>query len=671
MVVEVNRRFLLEDFVLDPEKRLLSRGGRPVHLASRPFQVLLYLVERRGQLVTRAELLDRFWQGKDVYDVTLTKCIGAIRRALDDSSDHPRFIETRYAEGYRYIGPFAEQIGPRPDGAEFSQVERTRGVRVLIEEVEDPGLGPVRQAAINVTPPAPAAKAHLPAPGRHRRAVTIVVGCVAVALAVTSAILYRSRAGQQDGAPPAAVPSLAVLPLKNLTGDPAKEYLSDGLTESLISALSRISGLKVISRSSVFTFKDKDVSLQEVGRRLGVATVLEGGVRQSGDKMRVDVRLVSVPDGRVLWASDTFDVGAGDIPAIQDVITSNVAASLRPRLLTSEGEKQVAKRQAENVEAYQAYLKGRYFWNKRTPEGLRRALEYFTEAIEKDPQYAMAYSGLADYHDMSFWYVVPPASPRETAAKVREAALKALEIDPTLAEAHSALASAYAHEWDWVNAGKELEFAIRLNPGYARAHHKYAFHLGAMERWDEALREIRLAQELDPLSLPINTDAGAMLYFARRHDEAIAALKKALEIDPSYADAHARLAEAYEQKAMHDEMVAEYLEYKRLRGVSPEKVAAQREAYQGGGVRGFWQEELELLTDEARHSYIPPFQFAEIYARLGDKERAFTQIEKAYRERSATILRIKVPHMDGLRSDPRYVDLLRRAGLPPQITASN
>lgn len=311
---------------LEPGKRLLlNRHGAPVHLAHRPFQVLLYLIEHRERVVTRRELLDRFWEGHDVYEVALSKCVGAIRKALDDRTEDPRYIETRWAEGYRYIGPVTEQpFRPEPTVVE---VERARGVKVVVEEEDE--TSPEREKVLRTESTA----GPLILTGRSRLpwAARLATVFAAVALLAGAVVLYRSRS-RSGGGQSAAIRSVAVLPLKNLTGDPANEYLSDGMTESLISALSRVGGLKVISRGSVFRYKDQEVDPRQAGQQLGVAAVLEGSVRREGDAVRVAVRLASAEDGRVLWASDTHDHTLRDIFALQEEVARGVATELRGKL---------------------------------------------------------------------------------------------------------------------------------------------------------------------------------------------------------------------------------------------------------------------------------------------------------------------------------------------------
>ena len=650
------KTYLLENYSLVPDEQLLSRSGQPIHLPKKPFQVLTYLVEHRDRFVSRAELLDRFWDGKDVYDDALRKCVGAVRKALDDQSDHARFIETRWGVGYRYIGPIEEQVVR--DETTVTEIEKTRGVRIVVEEEEiqhEPAA--VERPGIDFSP---APVLSLPAPKRHTKTVALVLITLAVAIGAIGLVSYRRRPAV-IAIHPAQIRSVAVLPLRNLSNDPESEYFSDGITENLINTLSRIEGLKVISHGSVFAFKGKEIDPREVREKLGVGALLEGSVLKSGERVRINVRLVSTEDGEVLWASDTYERAIGDIFVVQDKITRSVAAGLRIQL-SGEGERQLAKRYTDSVEAYEAYLKGRYFLNKRTPDGIAKAVEYFRRAIEIDPNYALAYAGLADGYDKVYWFMRLP--PEEVMPKEREAATRALALDDSLAEAHVALATVYGNGWDLSNAARENERAIEISPGNAESHHNYAYCLVHLDRPDEGIAEIKRARELDPLNVVMNVDVGEVLLYARRYDEAIEALNHAIGMDANRANAHYDLAQAYERKGMDGEAVEEYLRNEVLDGESQETIAALKAGYAASGLRGFWLKKLEVARERSKRSYTLSIIPARLYARLGDRDRAFDWLEKSYAEHLPTLVDLKVdPMFDDLRSDPRYIDLLRRVGL--------
>ncbi len=653
MAVQVNKIYRLGDFSLDHEKRGLTRGDKEVRLASRPFKVLLYLIEHRERLVTRAELLELFWQGQDVYDETLTKCVGAIRKALDDRLEHPRFIETRYSEGYRFIGPLEEQvISSAPAIIEY---ERTRGLKIIVEEEEIHDSEPAKEQAQPV--PTPTATLSLSAPKSARRIMTLTL--IAVVLTVSALVAYRIRAhntvdAQASRPAPLPLTSIAVLPLRNLSGDPAQDYFSDGLTESFITELARSKGLKVISRGSVFAFKGKETDPREVGRRLNVAAILEGSVYKSGERVRVEVRLVSTEDGRVLWASDTYDRTLGDIFIIEDEITRGVAAGLTPKLNGAVAPA-AAKRFTNNREAYEAYLKGRYHWNRRTDADLLQAIAQFQLAIARDPQYALAYAGLAETYAVQEANAIVP--PRTAAPKAEASATKALELDDTLSGAYAVLGLMKSFsDWNWSEGERMFQQALARDPGYATAHHWYANSLLARGRFEQAEAELQRAQELDPLSLPIANSLGETYYYARQNDRCIAQAKVMLELDPHNGYAPRLLSRAYKQKGMYQEAEA----------ALPQQgdIAYDRALiYAAAGRR----EEARKLTDEVRQSAVAtnsPSAIAVLYAALGDKQAAFAWLEQAYNTHQSDLVSIKVdPAFDPLRSDPRFADLLKRVGL--------
>jgi len=639
----LRKRYLLNGYSLAPDEQLLSHNGQPVHLPKRPFQVLLFLVENRDRFVSRAELLDRFWDGKDVYDDALRKCVGAIRKALDEQPDHARFIETRWGVGYRYIGPLQEQIIPYETA--ITEIEKTRGVRIVVEEEE------IQDAPPTVTAPRlnpPRQRAYVKV-----IALALIVLAMGVAL-VTIMVSQRSRANDNSRT---QIRSIAVLPLRNLTGNVAYDYLSDGLTESLITTLSEERDLTVISRGSAFSLKGKDLDPQEAGRLLKVAALLEGSLRQSGDKLRVNVRLVSTADGKVVWATDSNDRQIGDLFAIQDDIARNLTAHLG---LKPGDREQLARRRTGNVEAYQSYLKARYSLNQRTREGITRSIDYFQRAIELDPKYALAYAGLAEAYDKAYFFNELP--PQQTIAKEKAAATRALQLDDSLAEAHVAMATVYANTWDLANAAREEERAIEIDPLNVEAHHNYAYRLIDLCKPDQAIAEIKRAQELDPLNMVMNIDVGEILLFARHTDEAISALRHAVEMDPARANAHWDLGNAYEANGMYAESVAEHLEEFRLKGEAPETIGELRKAFESGGIKGFWRQRLAQL--KARPGYLEPFVLVNIYLSLGDNDQVFAWLEKAYRDRNPNMVSLKsAPRHDVLRSDPRYDDLMRRVGL--------
>ncbi len=680
MVVQVRKVYSFDAFTLDPDKKLLTCESAAVHLANRPFQVLLHLIENRDRMVSRTELLDLFWDGKDVYENTLTKCVGAIRKALNDTLEQPRFIETQWAKGYRFIGALEESYAQAHHTSAF-EIERTRGFKVTVEE-EYLEILPASET-ITIQTPVPDEKmvsanlfdektisAHPVIKPRQaklsRRVLAVAVAISAVLLLSVGWLVLHNRLNaaeaRSNSLPSALSPiaSIAVLPLKNLSDDAANEYFSDGLTESLITELSKIDSLRVMSRNSVFTLKGKDIDPREVGRKFDVAAILEGSIRKSGDSVRVEVRLVNTKDGSIIWSGNTFNRALKDTFIVQDEIACSVAAGLRVRLC---GEAETAKRYTNNVEAYQSYLKGRYFWNKRTSEGIKRSIEHFEQAIAIDPNYALAYAGLADSYVQGIWHAAFDS--KAVLRKARAAGLRAVEIDDSLAEAHTALANIYQMDWNWSGAEQEIKRALALNPKLARAHHVDAFHQAIMGRHEEAIAAIKQAQALDPLNMIINSDVAEILSSARRPEEAIEQALEVVEMDPDFANAHLFLATVYHISGRAEESLEEYLKAKALNGESAARIAALRKAYGEKGLKGIYQKELEeILKKRASGAYYSPIHLAQMYVLLDQKESAFKWLEIAYADHSAEmVIIIAWPLFDPLRSDPRFADLLRRIGL--------
>lgn len=460
-----------------------------------------------------------------------------------------------------------------------------------------------------------------------------------------------------------AINSLAVLPLANASADATTEYLSDGITESIINSLSQLPSLRVMASSTVFHYKGQETDPLTLGRDLGVRAVLTGRVLQLGDTLVIRTELVDVADGAQLWG-EQYHRKLTDILAVQDEISREISEKLRMKL-TGEEKKRLTKRHTENAAAYQLYLKGRYYWNRRTEEGFKKAIDFFNQAIEEDSAYALAYAGLADCYALlgSDEYGALPA--QEAMPKAKAAAVKALEIDDTLAEAHTSLAYVtWVYEWDTVGAEREYKRAIELNPNYATAHHWYAIsYLTALGRHQEALAEMKRAHELDPLSLIINSAVGWAFYFARQYDRAIEQYQKTLELDPNFSVARAKLAWAYEQKSMYEEATAELQQAVNL---SRDRtwVASLGYTYAVSGKREETQKVVNKLKELSEQQHVPPYDIALIYAGLGDKDRAFEWLTRACEERSSWLVWLRVdPRFDSLHVDQRFTDLLRHVGL--------
>jgi serine/threonine protein kinase/Flp pilus assembly protein TadD len=454
------------------------------------------------------------------------------------------------------------------------------------------------------------------------------------------------------------VDSIAVLPFVNVNASSDTEYLSDGITDSLINSLSQLPKLKVIARSSVFSYKGKEVNPEAVGRELNVQALVTGRITQRGDNLSISVELMDTRDKSHIWG-DQYNRKISDLLAVQEEISSNISENLRLKL-TGEEQKRVTKRYTENTEAYQLYLKGRYFADQFTEEGFKKAVEHFDQAIQVDPNYALAYAGLAE----AYWIASAQfLTPREAMPKAREAAVKALRIDEQLAEAHTSLASVQAfYDYDLPGSEKEFKRAIELNAGSASAHQWYGWYLAVLGRADESLKELKRAQELDPLSLTINAELGMPYFFTRQYDRAIEQFKRAAEMDPNGTFAREWLAWTYIAKGRYEEGIAAS---SKPESDDPYLLAAIGDAYARLGKRAEAQKIIERLKDPSKQRYVPAFFIAIIYIGLEEKEQALEWAEKSYQNRDDAMIWLNSsPLLDDLRSEPRFQDLVRRVGLP-------
>ncbi len=607
-------------FDLDAKSGELRRAGMHVKLPPQPFKVLALLASRAGQLVTREEIREAIWGHETFVDFEqgLNFCINQIRTALGDDAEAPRYLETLPRRGYRFIAP--------------------------VEELR-PGTSALATRA-----------------GRLWFAALSLAGFL-----LLGAYFARQHFWSAPR-PPAGKTMLAVLPFGNLTGDAGQEYFSDGLTEEMITQLGRMNPeqLGVIARTSAMQYKNTQKRTDQIGRELGVDYILEGSVRRAGDRVRISAQLIQVSDQTHLWAGN-YERDLRDVLVLQNDVARAIAREIEIKLTPRE-HAHLGSARPVNSEAYQLYLKGRYFWNKRTEEGFKKAIESFTAAIEKDPNYGQAYAGLADaYSLVSEGFGMPR---REAMAKARAAALKALELDDTLAEAHVSLAFVRMHyDWDWLGAEKEFKRAIELDAGYGTAHHWYAYCLLAQGRTQESLQEIRRAEESDPLSLIINTDVAEILYFGRHYDDAIAQARKALGMDPNFTLAHRVLGWALVQKAKYPEAIAELQEGRRPVPDDPQLLPSLAYAYARAGRATDARRTLaqSLLKDP----YSVGFEVVAVHVALGEKEAALALLEKAFEQHSglAVFLRTAAEY-DPLRSDPRFTGLLDRVGLPSQSNPS-
>ncbi len=616
------------DFEVDLEAGELRKNGLRIRLQQQPFQILCLLLERPGRLVSRDDLQKLLWPNDTIveFEHSINAAINRLREALCDSADEPRYVETLPRRGYRFIAPVVGADG----------VQRV---------------------------------AHGEAVPRPYKVLALAVGIVVVTLA---ALLVLNVAGLRDrvlravGAvrePPLQIQSIAVLPLENLSGDKEQEYFADGMTEELITNLGKISALRVISRQSMMRYKGSKKPLPEIARELSVDALVEGTVQRSGDRVRITANLVRAASESHLWA-ESYERDLRDVLALQSEVAQSIASEIKIKV-TPQEQTRLASARPVNPAAHEAYLKGRYEWNKRTGQGLKKGMQYFEEAIAKDPNYAVAYAGLADSYMVLGNNGFLPAG--DTYPKARAAALKALEIDADLADAHASLAIVLAdYDRDWTGAEREYRRAIELNPGYATAHHWYALLLADLGRRGDALREIEEARKLDPLSVRINGNVGLVLYFARQYDAAIEQLRKGLELEPNDVGSHVQLGWAYMQKGMHQEAVTEIQKAANQGTGTLLPLAALAQAYAVAGNRDEAHRVLKLLKVLSGQKCVVPYQTATVYAGLGQREEAFAWLERALEAHDPRLNILNVdPSLDPLRSDPRFHDLLRRMNFPP------
>jgi DNA-binding winged helix-turn-helix (wHTH) protein/TolB-like protein/Tfp pilus assembly protein PilF len=640
-------------FRVNVAERVLLRGGEVVPLTPKVFEILLTLVENSGQVISKDDLMKRVWPDTFVEEGNLTQNISLLRKALGEGQGAHQYIETIARRGYRFIAPVsrarAEGVAAasEPSGPAFGQkaIKSNGGLR----SVETVGTAPAGKP--KPAPPETPASARTPARlGLHMRAVLVAAAALIIA---TGGIVYFSKGSEAVNVPGSVIESIAVLPFANAAADTDTEYFNDKITESLINNLSQLPKLRVVPRGLVFGYKGREVDLRRIGRELNVRTVLTGKVQRHGDMLSIQVDLIDVANVSQLWGQH-YDRKISDILLVQEDISNDIFANLRLKLSLEE---------QKQLDAFSLYLKGRNYLNKRTADALQLGIEYFRQAIDVDPDYAPAYAGLADCYNMLVVYGV--SKPQEAFPRAKEAALKALKIDDTLAEAHTSLAFV-KHRWDWERDDAERQFrlAIRYKPGYAPAHQWFSSYLVAVERFDEAIAEAKRAQELEPLSFISNLHLGWILYLAGRYDEAIDHCKKLLEVDPNFFPAHRYLGLAYEQKGMYREAISEFEKGVKLSG-SPLMVALLGHAYAASGSKAEARRVLAEL-EQQKQKYVSPYTVAAIYAGLGEKDQAFRWLEKAYAERDIWLMNLRVdPVLKSLRSDGRFVHLLERLGLAP------
>jgi TolB-like protein/DNA-binding winged helix-turn-helix (wHTH) protein/Flp pilus assembly protein TadD len=637
-----SRRLSFEEFEIDLRSGELWEGGNRVRLQDKPFQVLRVLLERHGELVTRDELKQTLWPSDTFvdFDDGLNTAVRKLRDVLGDSAEKPRFIETIPRRGYRFVGRLANL---RP---------------AVFPSIAEESKGSPEQENSGSNAPAPAVLASQRAfPVKHWKA--LLTGVAALAVLLAALVVYRSSSTK--GGKQRPIKSLAVLPLTNLSGDATQEYLADGMTEALIGRLSEIHNLRVISRTSVTRFKDTHLSVPEIARTLQVDAIVEGSVIRDGSRIRVHAQLIRAATDEHFW-SEAYDRELRDVLSLQSDVAQSIARKVEVTI-TGEEHARLSSVRTVDPEAYEAYLKGRYYWNKRTADSMPRAALYFEQAISKDPGYGAGYSGLADCNSGLAWHGF--MSPADVLPKAYAAAQKAVEIDPQSAEAHASLALVLDHKWDWAGAEVEFKRALELNPQYANAHHWYGDYLSIQGRHDEALREAKRALELDPLNLMIGTWVGLRFYLARRYDGAIEQSQNTVDLDPSFAAAHLILGESYVQHGKHKEGLDELQKAAGLSGDGPLYRAQVGVSLALAGEKEEALRVIRELQGISSKRYVSPYGVAQIYAALNDKEQTYRWLEIARRDRAVWMSYLAVdPLFDSIRSEERFRDLLRRVGLP-------
>jgi TolB-like protein/DNA-binding winged helix-turn-helix (wHTH) protein/Tfp pilus assembly protein PilF len=634
MLSTVQNLIHFADFEVDLRSGELRKRGEKIRLQEQPFRVLAALLEASGQVVTREELRTLLWPADTFvdFDHRLAAAVNKIRDALEDSAQNPRFIETVGRRGYRFLLP-VERSQPSAELSGASQVH---------DVVE-------RQV------PAPAAR------GINWLRIALVAGALVLLLGVGFLIPRRWVRPSATSSAALRISSIAVLPLENLSNDPEQQYFVEGMTDEITTDLAKLPGIRVISRTSAMQYKDTHKTMPQIARELNVDAVVEGTVLRVGDRVRIRTQLIYAPADRHVWAQ-AYERDLKDVLTLQANLAQDIAREIQLKL-TSQQQSSLSARSVD-PEAHEFYLKGRYFWNKRDQAGFTKAVDYFQQAIAKDPTYAAAYAGLADSYALSGGFNLIPVE--QAMPRAQAAAEKALQLDGNLAEAHASLGLiAPFNNWNWTGAEHHYQRAIELDPNYATAHHWYAEgYLMPVGRTDEAIAEMRKAQALDPLSAVIATDLGKELYFVRRYDDALVELRRALELDPNFTSAHNWISDTLLEKKMYNDAMAELEKTKPFR---EERVYIRQTAYLYAriGRQAEARAALAKALQLSKGKQVSVGAVALIHAALGDKDESFQWLEKACTERSSFMTSLKYWSVfDPLRGDARFADLLRRVGLP-------
>ncbi len=658
--------FEFGEFRLEPVERRLLKKGRVIPLTPKALELLGLLVENDGHLLEKDVLMEMLWADAYVEEGNLADNISKIRQALGDSRKEPMYIETVSGRGYRFVAEVRR----------IEEVEKSREEEDKITDdlaISEPLSSEFVSTELNISNDNPhkndeseirnfksdISQNQKPTTvGRRRSRFGLVTLTILGILAIGAASFFLwSENGRSVDAP---IRSIAVLPFRPLAANSRDESLELGMSDSLITGLGSVRQITVRPISAVRRYTDLEQDAAAAGRELQVDSVLEGNIQREGDQIRITTRLVRAKDGKTLW-TETFDEKFTNIFAVQDLISQKIIVALALQL-SGEERDHLTKKYTTNTEAYQLYLKGRFFWNKVTPNGFQKSLEFYQQAIDIDPNYALAYAGIADSYNLLGSYGVLPM--KESHPKARAAAEKALQIDSELAEAHTSLAAVIAdYYWDWAAADTHFKKAIHLNPNYPIARYWYSQHLARMGRLDESIEEARRAQQLDPLSSPAIAHVGLALYRARRYDEAIAELQKALEIDFGTLDAHIFLGFVYVQQGESAQAIGEFQTVAKLSERNPSLLALLGYGYAKAGNR----EDAQAIRSELEgNPRFYPFEIAMIYIGLDDRDQAFVWLEKAYEERAWQLGFLKVePLFDPLKRDPRFIELLRKINLVP------
>lgn len=625
------------EFRLYPSEHLLLRDGdAAVPLAPKAFEILLNLASSHGHLVGRDELMHAIWPDSFVEETNLTVNISLLRKALGDMADGKPYIETVPRKGYRFKAEVVEIAeGPDEKPAELAT--------------------PLPATPISTPRPVSTIADRRLAPGGL---ALVTMGVIALFF---FGLLWYARKNPTPTVS-ASVRSMAILPFRALDSAADDEYLGLGLTDALITRLGGLHQMVVRPVGAIrkYTAVDDPIS---AGKELSVDSVMEGSIQRLGDRTRVTVRLLRVNDGQVIW-NGTFDEKLSDMFAVEDSISQRLASTLFLNLSNDE-QRRLARPSTGNGDAYQLYLKGRFYWNKRTVEGVNQSLDYFQRATVSDPNYALAYSGLADAYVLAGSYGYSILPPTTAMPKAKAAAEKALSLDDTLAEAHTSLAYVlFTYDWNWIAAEQEFRRAISLNSTYANAHHWYAHELTALGRAQEALSESKLAVDLSPSEAVMHEHMGWDYLMDRNYDNAIKHCQEALVIDPKFLLAHRVLAQAYEYQGQHDQAIAEFQKGVELSKGDPVARAYLARGYAAAGNRGLAVQLLNELEQLSKSQYVSPAEIGAVYSALNQPDNAFQWLDKAYADRTSSLIYLRVDRVyDGLRSDPRFNALLKKMNL--------